>query len=371
MQRLNAQIEGGQLILSRNRASYLPSLSVATAMTALMLRGCFLSTDTFGIAKALLVTDLRVVAACLLAACLLLLTMNLSRLRPRIWKFGSQSGQISLNGWPICYVSDLRSIHLDRNYFDTDGSKMDITVLYLRQKNGVNIEIARDGTFGVGHREMEAKAKLICDHLGLAFVMPDRYVSGRAEPSVPVTPQKRWRRKGRWAMQRLSTSLPTVSSHSHPERQTSIPFDAFAEELKRYQFRDWEFEPALTYGWPRRTSSIKVSLGQAPCQRLGVKIRYSAEDNSSPGNRRWIPLLITRFFDVSEALSSPGGWKVWLRGFLWQQVQWILDHEAREQFTYDGKLPLDPHKNTGGTIKNNIRPITPGRERSSYSDSSP
>ena len=120
----------------------------------------------------------------------------------------------------------------------------------------------------------------------------------------------------------------------------------FGEELKKYEFRDWRFEPVFISGGC-------LGLTDAPgvtYRSLGVRIWYVAEDNRFPGSGRMISLHITRFFDPASAVRSKNGWTAWVRDWLWGHIRWILDHEAREQFFYDGALPFDPHAATGGTL---------------------
>ncbi len=349
MERLKTYVDGDTLRISTNALGYLPTLTALTALTALSVRLCSLHA---AMPQAALM-DLRGAAAATLAACVPCLVVCLSRMRPRVWEFDGGRGQVLLNGRPVCRRDEVRSVHLDRSHYDINEAAGAIWALCLRTETRVNIEIARDGIFGVGTRELQEKAEAICGHLGVAFVMPDRYVPGRIETPAPMPTPRRWGGKIRptsrvhpW----ITSSPASVLNAPVPMNGEGVTFDEFAEELEKYQFRDWHFEPILTYEGDKN-APFKVSLGRLPCQSLGVKIRYTVEDNGYPGSGRMTSLQVRRFFDVSTAVDSPEGWQMWLRGFLWRQVRWILEHEAREQFYYAGGLPFDPHKATGGTLK--------------------
>ena len=349
MERLKTHIDGDTLRISTNGLGYLPTLTALTALTALSVCLCFLHA---AMPQAFLI-DLRGAAAATFAACVPCLVVGLSRTRPLVWEFDGGRGQVLLNGRPVCRCDEVRSVHLDRSHYNINEAAGAIWALCLHTETRVNIEIARDGIFGVGTRELQEKAEAICGYLGVAFVMPDRYVPGRMETAAPMPTPRRWGGKRRPTSRVHSwiTSPPaSVLNAPVPMSGEGVTFDEFTKELKRYQFRDWHFEPVSAYeGYVG--ASYKVSLGHLPCQRLGIRIRYRVEDNSYPGIGRMLSLQVTRFFDISKAIGSDGDWRLWLRHFLWQQVRWILEHEAREQFYCDGGLPFDPHTATGGTLK--------------------
>ena len=94
------------------------------------------------------------------------------------WVVDRATEQVFLNGHPVEALGELESVCLDRNYYE----RTETTVLYLRTRSRVLVEIARDGLFGVGVREMWEAADALAGYAGLNLVTRDGFRPGRPAP---------------------------------------------------------------------------------------------------------------------------------------------------------------------------------------------
>ena len=337
MRRFSIQRADERLILERRRASHLPSLAALLLLSTALVAACL--AHPLGRPLAGRWQEFFSVQA---LVCLAFTIPGLSGLRRLEIVFDRRIGVVLINGRVFLSLCELQSIHLDR------GSQGTL-ILSLRARSGAGTEVGREGVFGSSRRELEELARRVAEFTGSDLVTPGRFVAGTGAPSGGGAPWPDPETVGR-----IDGNLVAALSEE-PGRilpavtQTDLTEFEFSEELKKYQFRDWRFEPMFLSAGQPNVPGVDDARGAA-YRSFGVRIWYVADDNRFPGVGRQITLHINRFFDPGQAVRNKDGWAAWVRAWLWGHVRWVLDHEAREQFFYDGGLPFDPHAATGGTL---------------------
>ena len=167
--------------------SYLIGLVPVVATLAIALCLCFLPVSGGSMVRAKMLYEIHIFAFTMTPLIVVWLAVGLSHLRPQVWDFDLGTGQIMFNGFLVCPVEELQSIHMDRDYYSGDYS-----VLYLRTKTQKNIQMATEGIFGVLVREMQEAGLLISSHLGVALVLKDEYVPGGSRTDRSAGGSRRW-----------------------------------------------------------------------------------------------------------------------------------------------------------------------------------